>query len=229
MGEIRKMNNRIFMIVCIGVFCSGCALSRGQIDIPIAKVVNPVSSVIVKFSEINDRRVFEVNPRKANIPSLKEGAPSDKTIKKRAVARKRNSFGAALGDIILPEGRTVEHVIEEALTKALRESGIRVVSKGEAGYDTARPVQADIMQFWAWFRPGFWAITMEYEARVVLRGNWPIAESDREILSEARLTGQIASSSEWRRLFSKGVDNLIDNVKRVIQRTSEQLKSAPDK
>lgn len=223
------MQNKAMLILCVSLVLGGCALSRGEIDIAVPKVANPDSSVALKFTAVNDRRVFELDPRKANIPSLSEDEENDRSIEKRAIARKRNSYGAALGDILLPKGRTVENVVQEALTKALRESGIRVVTKGEPGYDTARPVQADIVQFWAWFRPGFWKIAMEHEAKIVLRGDWPVAEADREILSEARVTAQIASSSEWRELFGKGIDTLIENAKRVIKNTSEQLKDAPAK
>ncbi len=115
----RNMKSRIAMLILSCLLFSGCALTRGEVDIAVPEITNPDSSVVVKLTEISDRRVFEKNPRKANIPSLKDGEISDSSVTKRAVARKRNAFGAALGDILLPKGRTVEAVVREALVKAL--------------------------------------------------------------------------------------------------------------
>jgi hypothetical protein len=39
------------------------------------------------------------------------------------VARKRNGWGKVLGDILLPEGRTVSDLVEEVVAKAFIESG----------------------------------------------------------------------------------------------------------
>jgi hypothetical protein len=67
---------------------------------------------------VTDRRVFEVNPRQANIPSLMNDAEiKNPAITARAVARKRGGFGKTLGDVgdvLLPEGRTVTNVVAVA-------------------------------------------------------------------------------------------------------------------
>lgn len=212
-----------FALVICGLFLTGCALTRGQVDLRVPQAANPSGNLVVKITEVIDRRVFEVAPPKPSIPSLSEDEVNDRSVQKRAIARKRNAFGAALGDIVLPEGRTVERLVEEALAKALKESGIKVAEKGEPGYEQAIPLQADIRQFWGWFTPGFVAITLSFEAEVHLRGKWPVGSQDREVTGSARLEGAFASSSEWRELFGKGIDDLIANLKRVIKLTSNKI------
>ena len=71
--------------------------------------------------------------------SLQRGASaSTVTSSLRAIARKSGGFGNRMGDIVLPEGRTVEHLAEEALTKAFRAGGYRVVPRGMIGRGLVR-------------------------------------------------------------------------------------------
>ena len=116
--------NRQFISVLFACFViSGCATTRGVLDMQVPDSPNPGSSETVKITEIVDRRVFEIRPKVPSIPSLKNNEINDPSITRRAVARKRGGWGKAFGDILLPEGRTVEQPTKDALSKALRESG----------------------------------------------------------------------------------------------------------
>ncbi len=149
-----------------GLLGSGCATSRGILDVRIKEPGNPASGPAIAIVHVTDNRVFEEAPRKPSIPSLKGKEIDDKTITSRAIARKRNGYGKAIGDILLPEGRTVENVVREALVKSFREAGYRVSRRGLGiQQNTAVPVEAEIEQFWSWVVPGFWSISMEFEKR----------------------------------------------------------------
>jgi hypothetical protein len=114
----------------------------------------------------------------------------------------------------------VEQLTKSALVRALRESGYRVVSKGEPGYETARSLKAEIEQFWAWFNPGFWQIKLSYNARVVQKGNWPVTGENRVAMGNAEYTGMAASGAEWKEVITKGVNDLIRNVKSILKKVS---------
>lgn len=202
---------------------AGCALTRGELDLRVEEIANPNSTKTVKIVEVVDRRVFQVDPPKPFIPSLSNNEVNDRSVQKRAVARKRNTYGAAMGDIVLPEGRTVEQLTKEALTRALREAGVRVVSEGVPGHDAAIPLRAEIKKFWAWVTPGFWQITLQYEIEVTLIRDWPVAEGNRKISADARVTGAMASSTEWKELFDQGIRKLMDNTRQVIRTTSDKI------
>ena len=65
--------NAFFRFVWVSlalVVFSGCATSRGVIDVQEEVLVNPETGVAVKFSRVTDVRRFEIDPRQANIPSL---------------------------------------------------------------------------------------------------------------------------------------------------------------
>ena len=121
-----------------------------------------------------------------------------------------------LGDILLPPGRSVDQLARGVLENALKESGYAVVSEGEPGYETARALTADIEKFWSWMTPGFWQITLQFEAKVVLRGDWPVEEGKREVYSTSTASGMGATTGLWKEVFDTGIAELTENVKTVI-------------
>jgi hypothetical protein len=179
---------------------------------------NPPSGPAVRIDRVTDRRVFEIDPRQANIPSLMNDAEiKDPKITSRAIARKRGGFGKALGDILLPEGRTVMQVVEEALTRSLQDAGYRVVSKQDPEAATAIPVEADIEQFWAYFRPGFAEVAVEFESSVRLTSPLPALQAGGPIKGISRVTGMAATSGTWQEAVTRGVENLSRNTRERLK------------
>jgi hypothetical protein len=73
----------------------------------------------------------------------------------RSSARKRNSFGKGLGDILLKEGQTVESVIRDSLRQSFMESGYTVVDNNASRSMGSQLVDVEINKFWSWMNPGF--------------------------------------------------------------------------
>lgn len=212
------MKTRILAVLCLGLLASGCAAGRGIVDVRVPETVNPETKTFVKIVEVKDRRFFQVDPPSPSIPSLKDNEINDEAVTSRAIARKRNSYGMALGDILLPPDKTVSGLVREALASALKDSGYTVVSEGDPGYDSARTLNADIMKFWSWMNPGMWEIKLSFEAQVVLSGDWPVDENKRDIYSTATAAGMAAGTSLWEEVFNAGVSQLIGDVKGVVAR-----------
>lgn len=123
----------------------------------------PFNGKTVFINPVSDNRRFEDKPKSPNIPSLDPGKVQNGEIKSRAIGRKRNSYGKALGDILLKEGVTAQALTTASITQAFSESGYRVLTdKSEVTADTVM-VDSVIDQFWSWFQPGFWAITLHAE------------------------------------------------------------------
>ena len=182
-----------FALACLSL--ASCATTRGTLDVPLRVSSNPQEGQAVKLVRVTDQRPFELKPRDASIPSLKGGEIDDPAITSRAIARKRNTFGKAIGDILLPEGRTVEELATSALVRGLRESGLRVLEAGAEGYDGATSLEADIDQFWMWFTPGFWAAHIEFEARITITGSIEPFTQGEEFRGYIRLSTQAARGS----------------------------------
>lgn len=202
--------------LAMAAFGSGCATNRGIMDVQLDVPLDPASGQAVKIVRVTDLRKFELAPRAPSVPSLKGGEIDDPAITSRAIARKRNGYGKALGDILLPEGRTVEDLVRESLTKALREAGYRVVAA--EGTAKAIPIEADIEQFWSWFTPGFWALSLEFEAKVQIKGNLPSYKDGSLVRGYVLLHSQAATTAAWQNTIQKGLDNLGDEFKAGLAR-----------
>lgn len=140
----------------------GCATSRSEIKLNTPAVEAaasvPTTGKVVVIRSVQDERVFEQAPRDASIPSLGFGGAAQATaeVKARAIGRKRNGYGKALGDVLLEDGQTVERVIRESLTQVLQQAGYAVVD-AESAPASALTADVHIKSFWAWLRLGFWS------------------------------------------------------------------------
>jgi len=121
-----------------------------------------------------------------------------------------------LGDFVLPEQRTVQNLIEEAMTKALREKGYSVVERGFAGYENALPVQADIGQLWAYTTPGFWVLTFEFETVVTVKGDVFPTSKEEQVRGYGRKLAQTGVESNWIEAIQIGIDDFIENLKKKL-------------
>jgi hypothetical protein len=202
--------------VCLLVFAllaGGCATTRGEVNLRVLPPANPTSGPSVKIAQVNDRRVFYVNPPDPSIPSLMDDEINNTGITRRAIARKRGGFGKALGDILLPEGQTVPQLVADALTRAFRESGYRVLQPEDNGYAEASAITADIDQFWSWFTPGFWVITLDFRADVRIQAEVGPFQNGGSVQGSARESGMAATSDTWRSVVDKGIEDLIRNLR----------------
>lgn len=198
-----------FIVLILALALTACATGRDTLDVRVSVPENPNTSRAVLIREVADNRVFEVDPRQADIPSLSRGEIDNEELTSRAIARKRNSFGAAMGDIVLPEGRTVADVVREAVTKTLRENGYAVYeSSAEAGA-SAIGLDIGIERFWAWFRPGFARIAMEFATVVNLSPNPVTRAGEMQISGESRVQGQAATLSNWLEAIDAGIAALM--------------------
>jgi hypothetical protein len=184
----------LFSAVVLG----GCATSRSELRLstPTAAPAAPLraDAPVAVIRTVRDERRFELAPDDPGVPSLGfEGAEkATAEVKLRAIGRKRNTFGKALGDVLLQEGQTVESLVRDTLASALRENGYNVQGDN-AGVAPRLQIDARIRRFWSWIQPGFWAITVKSEIALEVAiapaaPAIPIAvqlEDPRQIVTEA--------------------------------------------
>ncbi len=200
------------LVPMILLLATGCATSRGILDVQVQIPVNPDASRAVVIRNVADNRGFELAPSSADIPSLKDGDIENTAITSRAIARKRNGFGAALGDILLPEGRAVADLVRETLTKTFREQGYAVYSANDLNAAGALELDVDVDKFWAWFRPGFARIAMEFASTIVITPHPVTGTGVMEINGESRVQGQVANTSNWLETIETGLQSLMDDM-----------------
>jgi len=151
-------------LLCVVV--SGCATTRSEIKLASPTVAAassaPTSGRTAVIRSVKDERVFAESPSDPSTASLGlEGASNASAeVKARAVGRKRNTYGKALGDLQLESGQTVESVVRDNTSVALKQAGYDVNANVADAGSSPLVIDIHVKEFWAWLRPGFWAITL---------------------------------------------------------------------
>lgn len=212
-----------FFFVLI-LLVSGCATNRGYLDVrvPEGSLVNP-NGKQVYIRSITDNRQFQDNPSSADIPSLgfgglKEAAPD---IKNRAIARKRNDFGKALGDILLEEGQSVQEIVRTATRSALYSLGYAVVDRQEDAQSDAIIMDISIDKFWGWLLPGFWTLALKSEITTVNTVSVPQKDKPIIVRAEAINRCQVGNTANWQKVFELVVKDFIEKAKMEFKNIDE--------
>lgn len=145
---------------------TGCATKRGEValQVPIAKTETaPSNGKQIYINSVVDKRVFELKPADPSTPSLDPSEAQSDAVKARAVGRKRNGYGMALGDILLNENQSVSSVIKDSLKDALTDKGYQVIDAKEQITPQTYIADVKIIKFWSWMNMGFWALTLSCE------------------------------------------------------------------
>ncbi len=204
-----KMGNSLKMVAlaCALALGTGCATSRSEVDVNFvapqsAAAQAPANGKKVYVTAI-DQRVFEIKPRSADIPSLKNDEIGDRTITERAIARKRNGYGKGLGDVLLPSGRTVATLVGESVAAAYKQAGYEVVSAPNVA--GAQAVTVRVKEFWSWFSPGFFYVTVNNKSHLSVEtpGNAPV-----EITTLKSDGMQAVTDKDWKAITEAGLQEI---------------------
>jgi len=188
---------------------------------------NPSTGDAIKFVRVSDLRQFQIDPPQPDIPSLMNDEIDDPLITSRAIARKRNSYGMALGDILLPEGQTVMKLVESSLAKGLRENGYRVISQGDPGHQEAVPIEVDIEKFWGWFQPGFWTVKLHFETLIRLKGLFGPFIDGEEFDSNVERSCMAATEENWLLTIHASLDELNNDIVEDLSAYRDVIKTVP--
>lgn len=207
----------ILALPALALALSGCAIGRSTIDLMVAPGEPAGAEKAYVKLQVADQRVFQLNPTDPSVPSLHEEDFNDAKLRARAVARKRNAMGQALGDYALPEGRTVAQVIREAATKALRQQGYAVVDDQSPMVAKALPLELSIVKFWTWGTPGFAAYTLTFESEVAMRGDLLASGNAATVRARAEDGFQIVTEGVQQEFMQGGVNQLVEQMKAAIR------------
>ncbi len=198
----------------------GCATSRSVLDIPSPVDKSRAESAADKevlVVAVNDKRIFQENPSSPEIASLSPYEDQSEKTRSRAVGRKRNSFGKALGDILLKEEQSVETLTAESIQQAFAEKGYRVLKdKTQATTKTWR-VNADVEKFWSWMNPGFAAITLSTEISTTIDIQSPEEKSTQTVSVKASDYFQTGMEGNWVEVINKALRLYIDQLKTKLK------------
>jgi Uncharacterized lipoprotein len=152
------------------------------------------------FGDVSDTRHFENKPSDPSTPSVNGDVNALSTEERsRFIGRQRNGFGHAMGDIVLPDGKTVKTKIVDIMAEGLRRRGYSIAAAGPA----QGTVQVEVQDFWSWTTPGFFALSFEARigCKVSIESNGKKATF--QVRGYALNHGQVAKDKNWQEAYEE--------------------------
>jgi uncharacterized lipoprotein YajG len=208
------MNNKTIpklpLLICLLFACaltSGCVVGRRSVALETpATAAAAVNKGTVALTAVTDRRTFENKPSSPSIPSIDgDATKASKDNLKTMIGRQRNGYGKAMGDIQLAAGDNVEAQMRRLVGEGFKRRGYAVTDTAADG-DGA---QVDVDQFWAWFTPGFVAVSFEANVGCKLTIT---AKGKTQVLAVAgygKNTGQVASNANWQLAYTRAFEDFL--------------------
>lgn len=208
------MNNITLGLILISSLMTGCVTGTRSIELEVPEYSNDKThSGDIYIGFIDDKRVFEAEPRSPSTPSVK--GQLDKVSKERLsnlIGRQRNGFGAAMGDVALPEGGTVQEEVRDLLVSGLEERGYSVVNDENAPIR----VTVDIDKFWAWFSPGYASISFESDLQCKVNFEGDLGAQSLDVRGYGINKGQIASNANWQLAYKRAFLNFLEHFDSLL-------------
>lgn len=209
----------MFLVAALwGAFLTGCATNRSLVNIQVpqpAETSRPNGKEVF-IKSVTDARVFEENPTRQDIPSLGFGgaARAGSDIKSRAIGRKRNSFGKAMGDVLLDEGQTVQTLIRDALYTSFREKGYKIIYDENDISDNTFIVTVSIIKFWSYLTDG-WSVRLscDISTDITIRRD---SVKNKRVSVYADGKYQLITDESWVDVVQKAVQEYIKEVEKNI-------------
>lgn len=193
---------------------SGCATSRSVLDIqPPAGQPGQANGKKVYINAVADNRSFQTNPATPDIPSLDPSEDQSDSIKSRALGRKRNAYGKALGDMLLKDGESVQSLTYKSIQEAFLEKGYTVIDNKEQITKDTYVVNASIDKFWAWMNPGFWSLTLSSEISTEISIKSGKTTTPLKAYAKAADGYQVATEKNWSEIIQKSLKLYVDDIK----------------
>jgi hypothetical protein len=217
--DMHHHGRRLACLLPLLLLLGGCATNRSYISLAVPTPATSVSGDrIAVIDRIEDRRDFQEDPDDPSTPSLKKGKnfTLDAEGRKSAIARKRNGYGMAIGDIQLTQPQTVATITRQLVAAGLQQQGYRVLDAGAAAPDGALHVDVDIREFWAWLTPGFWAVDMEAKLKTLLKFSGPTSR-EVEVAAYGRKTAPTGREDNWKQAYDRVFEDYLTKQKTALE------------
>ena len=218
--KLEKLSKISILFLAVAIMSlTGCATNRGivRLQLPENSIKAQANGKKIFIESVTDERVFQEQPKTQDIPSLGFGGAASATedLKKRAIGRKRNSYGKAMGDILLEEGQTVESVIKDTLARSFMETGYKIINNKEEISDETIILTAKIQKFWAYMTPGFWAITLSSDISTDIEMTQHGTDKKSiNVHSDGKY--QVATEGNWMEIVDLSIQKYITELKKEI-------------
>lgn len=209
--------NKTIVFLTTILVLTGCATSRSVLDVQVpTSPAAQTNGKKVYVNSVTDNRGFQATPSTPDIPSLDPSEDQSDAIKSRAIGRKRNGYGKALGDMLLKDGETVQTITYKSIQEAFTQKGYTVLSKKEDVTKDTFVVDANVDKFWAWMNPGFWSITLSSEISTDISIKAGKTTTPLKVSVKAADGYQVATEKNWTEIIQNALKLYVEQLKSKI-------------
>ena len=213
-----KLSHILFVLFLIFTLTS-CATNRSVLIVtPEDTLPSTVMDKSAIIRSITDARQFMDKPPTPDIPSLGQGGvlKHSTELRSRAIGRKRNGYGKALGDVFLEENNSVQNLVINTLTIILNKYGYKIYDINLSYPSDTIFIDITINKFWSWIDIGFWSIGIEAE----IDTDVSITYDDNKTKSiSARTSNRVmaATDSAWKETIDLVLQNYKNNAEEELK------------
>lgn len=196
------------------LFTSGCAVGRRTLplDVPHTTGLGTAKGSVF-IGEVTDARRFENKPQLPSVPSIDgDVTKASKEQLANVIGRQRNTYGAALGDIGLPDNDTVMKRTRLLIEEGFRRKGYAISSDPAAGATAT----VGIDEFWAWITPGMWSLSFEANITCKLTLTKDGNSKTFTVRGYAINKGQAATNPNWQKAYQAAFDDFLVQFDRTL-------------
>lgn len=211
------------LLLAVLTACTGTAVKPG----PSAGVLdNPPSGIAVRIDRIEDKREFQETDIRTLTPSL-TGDAQDPVRRSRAIGRGTTQSARPGANLFVVPETTVEQMMTDATSRALRQAGFRVIEKGEPGYDAAIGLEVIIEKLWMKQSLPTESPSTEMEIGARIYGNLPGLEVGALVETHERVVRGGFSRRMWRQVLDQSLDQYIESASEEFIRVIAAVDATP--
>ena len=204
----------------------GCA-NPGVVPVQeVGTLENPATGVGVRIARVEDRRDFQDFAGRSLTPTLTDD-DGDPVRRSRAVGRSTSLGGGAGANVFLAPDLSVETIVADAVARALRGAGFRVLEQGDPGYAGAVPLTLGVEQLWMMRNLPAEPAYAEAEIRVRVSGPLPGLERGAIVSARKKVARGGWSRGMWRIALEKGLDELTEAAEVELDSVRASLDDSP--
>ena len=206
------------VVVSTVLSITGCG-SKGVVPaLTVGSLENPVAGIPVRIEQVTDGRVFGNFAGRKLVPTMR-GSDDNAAMRSRAIGRDVSSNGTAAANIFLEDSLTVESLVSDSVSRALRAEGFRVFRAGDPGAEKAIPITITIEQFWAMRSPPYSSPYVNFEVDARIAAPLPGLEAGLLVEAGQKIVRGGYSRAMWRQAMEQGLDDLTEKAQRAFSRT----------
>lgn len=171
----------------------------------------------VFIDKYTDTKRFATNVSTPDQPTYNQRAGLDDA-KSRIIARKRDVFGKALGDILLKDNHTTEKLVRNIVAQSFVDAGYNVVT--EDPENKAIKCNITVNKLWGWTSPGFWTIGIVTNTELTLDLSYENKSDSIHTYQKEETRGGFVASKDLKITFK-------NNFFSVKQDLTDKIRKSP--